>query len=379
MAITHNDPMNLGRLFKREPSLTQCRLYRLFWMLAYVGLFAMKDSLPDRFGRDAETLAEMVQTGNFDEGSYGAMAAIYSYVPAPLLPFLPLAICLPSLWIIMGYVRSYAIMMLLPILMLPYLIMNFMNPTKETLVALMALIIYRISQSHLSTFKATGLIILIYGAYAAGVRSYYAMILAFFLGFLMVKHLPRAFTVVGIVIVLGVMAFLPASVYEAIQGPRDEAALYMSRMSEYVRTFFFNLMEPQDMLSFFVNTFWGVLVMYMPLFIAQSFNEVLMMINVYCYTGMVIALLRYRKGAAQLPAYLFLGHVLTQAQFEPDLGSYVRHFSSILTMLAPGMYFMFRNRPAEQILAEDGELDEEDYDEAEDDGAPVSTSLTTAR
>lgn len=152
MVVAHNDSRVTGRLFRREPSDVQCRLYRWFWMVAYLGLFALKDSLPDRFSRDASTLAEMIEKGNIVEGSYGAMAAIYSHVPGPLLPFLPAAICLPSLWIVMGYVRSYPAMLLMPILMMPYLIMNFMNPTKETMVALMALAVYRISQSRLTIF-----------------------------------------------------------------------------------------------------------------------------------------------------------------------------------------------------------------------------------
>ena len=120
-----------------------------------------------------------------------------------------------------------------------------------------------------------------------------------------------------------------------------------------VRTYFFNPLPPDNLGSFLVNTFWGVLVMFVPFFVAQSFNEVLMMINVFMYCGMVLALLRFRGGAGQLPAYLFIGHILTQAQFEPDLGSYVRHFSSVLVMISPGIFYLFRNRPAAVIAAEE--------------------------
>ncbi len=226
MVAAHNDSKVTGRLFRREPSDVQCRLYRWFWMVAYLGLFALKDSLPDRFSRDATTLAEMIEKGNVVEGSYGAMASIYSHVPGPLLPFLPAAICLPSIWIIMGYVRSYPVMMLMPILMMPYLIMNFMNPTKETMVALMALAVYGISQSKLTTFRAVIVVLVMYGAYAAFIRSYYALIAVIFIGLLVLHHVPRAVGVIAVLLGLAAMLALPPDFYIALQGPRDEAAFF---------------------------------------------------------------------------------------------------------------------------------------------------------
>lgn len=374
MVVAHNDSRVTGRLFRREPSDVQCRLYRWFWMMAYLGVFAMKDFLPERFSRDAGTLAEMIEQNNFDEGSYGAMAMIYSHVPGPLLPLLPAIICIPSLWIILGYVRSYPVMMLMPILLMPYLIMNFMNPTKETLVALMILAVYHISQSRLTTFRAILLVLMLYGTYAAFIRSYYALIAIFFIALLFLRHMPRAIGAIAVLLGLAAMLMLPEDFYRALQGSRDESAFYMAYLGEdTVRTYFFNLLPPDNLGSFLVNTFWGLLVMFVPFFVAQSFNEVLMMVNVFMYCGMVLAILRYRGGAGQLPAYLFMGHILTQAQFEPDLGSYVRHFSSVLVMISPGLLYMFRNRPAEVIVAEEtAQLQAAG-------GAPADTVRTTVR
>lgn len=354
MVTTQINALRQGRLFKREPSQVQCRLYRILWILFYVGLFAMRDALPERFSRDAILLAEMIQTNQFGEGSYGAMAALYAHIPGPLLPLLPVAICIPSIWILLGYVRSYPVMLLLPIILLPYLVMNFMNPTKETLVALLVLIVYKISQSRLTTLRAFLVIAVLYALYAAFVRSYYVLILVLFAALLFLRLVPRGVALIVIMLGFAAMLALPADVFQAIQGPRDEAAFFQEHMGKYaVRTFFYNLLPPDNAFSFLVNTFWGLLVMFIPFFVAQSFNEVLMMVNVFFYSGMVLALLRYRRGAAQLPAYLFMGHILTQAQFEPDLGSYVRHFSCVLVMLAPGLLYMFRNRPAAEIAAEE--------------------------
>ncbi len=370
MPLPTSEPKVFGAFFKHEPSRMICQLYRWVWLGLYLVLFALKDSLPEKFSRDATLLAEMIESGTSDEGSYGAMAMIYSMVPGPLLPFLPVCVALPTLWIILGYVRSYPVMLLLPILFPPFLIMNFMNPTKETLVAILALFVYRIAKSRLSVLSAVALICVTYVVYAKFVRIYYFLIAAFFAGIWLTRVLPAAVTIGGAAIVLLLMAFLPSEVYETLQGPRDEAARFMEFSGHVVRTFFYNLMPPKDVIAFLVNTAWGVLVMLFPFVIAQSFNEALMMINVYFFLGMARATIKYKTGVGQLPAYLFFGHILTQAQFEPDLGSYVRHFSVMFVILAPGMQYMFRLKPADEIAQEDEKLPQETDD---------STSLTTAR
>jgi hypothetical protein len=66
-----------------------------------------------------------------------------------------------------------------------------------------------------------------------------------------------------------------------------------------------------------------------------------MMVNSLFYLGLVFAILRHKRGAEVLPAFLFIAHLLTLAQFEPDLGSFLRHYSSVLVLLAPGIEFIF--------------------------------------
>jgi hypothetical protein len=344
--IANNGSNVLGALFSRSPSPLMCKYYRLIWMAVYILMFAFKESLPEKFGRDASTLARMVESGTGDDGAYGAMATIYSYVPGFFLPFLPLLLCLPSLWIILGYVRSYAVMLILPIILMPYLMMNFLFPSKETLVALMAIMIYRLSQSKIPVIRAFLLILLLYGVYAAFVRSYYFLILAFFSAVVIGRKVPLPLTLcatfIGIA-VLGVL--LPAQVFQEIQGARDTSSWAMMRMTNEVRTLFFNPFPPDNMLNFLGNMGFGLLVMFVPFVIAQTFNEVLMLVNVLFYTGLVLGIMRHKHGTAALPAMLFIGHILTQAQFEPDLGSYVRHFSSVLVILAPGIQYLLLAKP----------------------------------
>lgn len=245
-----------------------------------------------------------------------------------------------------------------------------MNPTKETLVAILALFVYRIAKSRLSVFTSVALICVTYIVYAKFVRIYYFLIAAFFAGIWLTRVLPAAISLAGAAVVLLGMAFLPSEVFEMIQGPRDEAARYMEFSGHVVRTFFYNYLPPTDLIAFLVNTVWGVLVMVFPFVIAQSFNEALMMINVYFFLGMAFSTIKNKSGVGQLPAYLFFGHILTQAQFEPDLGSYVRHFSVMFVILAPGMQYMFRIKPSAEIAHED---------DTQPQGGEDSTSLTTAR
>jgi len=352
MSIAANNPKIFGALFSRAPSGTQRKIYCWAWIAIYILLFIFKDSLPEKFSRDATLLAEMVETNTFDTGSFGAMASLYAALPSWLVPLLPIMLGVPSLWIVLKNIRSYAVMLLIPLILMPYLIMNFMYPSKETLVALIALVVYGLTQSSLSTVKVVLLIAAIYVAYAASIRDYYFIILGFFVMIVVSRRIPLPLTVLGVIVGLTVLVFVPSDVFMQLQGPRDEAAWKMQTIGKIVRTYFYNLLPPDNAVSFLVNTAWGVFVMFFPFVIAHSFNEALMMINVFFYAGLVMAIVRHKRDAAQLPAFLFMGHILTQAQFEPDLGSYLRHFSSVLVMLAPGIPYIFpHGRPAEKQLA----------------------------
>lgn len=334
----------IGEIFSLEPSPQFRIVYSLFWVVGYlVVYYFFKDSLPEKYGRDALALADIMQAGKNDEGSFGAMAAIYGAMPDWFLPHLPPLVGTFSLWVILSYVRSYPLMLVLPILLLPYILLNFLYALKETLVAVIALAIHYGLKKIDRTWLAFLFILCLYIPYGMLVRQYYLLIVVAFVSIILIMKTPPIISVVYVCAGIILVFMIPNDVYFQIQGPRDVIYQYLSTQSiSIVRTCFANPLPPDNAFNFFVNTLYALIILFCPFIIAQSFNEVLMLINVMTYFGMVYCGFKYFKGAAQLPYALFVAHILTQAQFEPDLGSYVRHFSSVWVLIAPAMQYLLR-------------------------------------
>ncbi|MGB4100945.1 MAG: hypothetical protein WBK91_03440 [Alphaproteobacteria bacterium] len=305
--------------------------------------YLFKDSLPEKYGRDALALADIMQAGKNDEGSFGAMAAIYGALPGWFLPHLSPLVGTFSLWVVLSYVRSYPLMLVLPVLLLPYILLNFLFALKETLVAIMALAIHYILKRVDKTWIVFLLILCIYVPYGIFVRQYYLIIVAVFVSIILIMKTPSTISIIYVCAGIMFVSVIPSDIYYQIQGPRDVIYHYLSTQSiSIVRTCFANPLPPDNAFNFFVNTLYALIILFIPFIIGQSFNEVLLVINVMTHFGMVYCGFKYFKGAAQLPYALFVAHILTQAQFEPDLGSYVRHYSSVWVLIAPAMIYLLR-------------------------------------
>lgn len=353
MQVQDTETKTLGTLIQSGPSRSMQRAHALLWLIGYLAIFyVFRDYLPEKYGRDAGLLADVIEIGKVADGSFSAMAAIYGALPEWFLPHLPALVGGVSLWVVLSYVRSYPTMLLLLILLPPYLLLNFLYPIKETLVGVMALAIHFFCRRKQDTLSVFLFVLAIYVPYGIFVRQYYLLIVAAFIGiFIMSRTKP----IVWIAMVFaGIMALflVPEHVFFQIQSPRDEIyAFAMSNANPYiVRTGFPNPLPPINAFNFLVNTAYSLLILFIPFIIGQTVSEVLMLINVAAYTAMVCFGLKYSRKGHQLPYLLFIAHILVQAQFEPDLGSYVRHFSSVLVMIAPALQFFWMPRGQKQTV-----------------------------
>lgn len=337
-------------MFRAGPSLQFRRAYFFLWLLAYLAIYyGFKESLPEKYGRDAGFLADVMEIGRLADTSFSTMAAIYGALPGWFLPHLPAFVGGVSLWVILSYVRSYQTMLLLFVLLPPYLLLNFLYPSKETLVAIMALAVYAACRKIKGTLPVFLVILALYVPYGIFIRQYYLLILAVFTAIFLIM---RTNSIVWMLLACAgivALALIPNEVYFQIQSPRDAIYAQLSSGSNlFVRTCFPNPLPPDNAFNFLVNTLYGLLVLFVPFIIGQSVNEVLLLINVAAYAAMVYYGLKHMRGGAQLPYMLFIGHILTQAQFEPDLGSYMRHFSSVFVLIAPALPFLFAPQPVQQ-------------------------------
>lgn len=345
-----NHVRTIGEILGMEPSKPFRTAYALCWIVGYVVIYYLfKDALPEKYGRDALALADIMQTGKNDEGSFGAMAALYGALPEWFLPHLPPLVGTLSMWVVLSYVRSYGLMLILAVVLPPYILLNFLYPLKETLVAIMALVVHFGLQRTDKTWVAFLFILGIYIPYGIFVRTYYLLIVAAFISIVLVMKTKPIISIVYICAAIILIFTVPSDVYFQIQGPRDTIYDYLSTQStSIVRTCFANPLPPTNAFNFLVNTLYALVILFCPFIIGQSISEVLLIVNVLTYFGMVYCGFKYFRGVAQLPYALFVAHILTQAQFEPDLGSYVRHFSSVWVLIAPAMQYLFRPRSLPQ-------------------------------
>jgi hypothetical protein len=102
-----------------------------------------------------------------------------------------------------------------------------------------------------------------------------------------------------------------------------------------VRTAFFNPFQPDNVFGFVGNYGYAFLRLHFPIFWDLTPNEWILFLNVIIYAGLVKYGLRHLSGSRRLLAMLFLAHVTVLIFFEPDLGSYFRHFSSVFLYLLP--------------------------------------------
>lgn len=350
--LPNNHIRTIGEIFSLEPSKQFRIAYALFWIVGYLAIYYFfRDDLPEKYGRDALALADIMQAGKNDEGSFGAMAAIYGAMPDWFLPHLPPLVGTFSLWVVLSYVRSYVLMLVLPVLLAPYILLNFLYALKETLVAVMALVIHYGLKHIDKTWIAFLFILCLYVPYGIFVRQYYLLIVVIFISIVLLMKTPPVVSVVYVCAGIILAFMIPNDIYYQIQGPRDVIYQYLStQATSVVRTCFANPLPPENAFNFIVNTLYSLLILFCPFIIAQSISEVLMLVNVLTYFGMVYCGFKYFRGGAQLPYALFVAHILTQAQFEPDLGSYVRHFSSVWVLIAPALQYLLRPRPKPDVV-----------------------------
>src|SRR5690606_16251863 len=105
------------------------------------------------------------------------------------------------------------------------------------------------------------------------------------------------------------------------------------------RSAFMNLVPTRDAFDFLVNYFYAVLRLNLPILFNPAPQEVFLMLNVGIYGWLAYIGCSVRDPAVRFPVVLFISHVLVLTIFEPDLGSYLRHLSSVFIYLLPALSF----------------------------------------
>ncbi|WP_235024754.1 hypothetical protein [Caballeronia arvi] len=299
----------------------------------YVGLFlAGRSLLPEFLFRDAEKIqAQMDGAGTYDGSSFDAVGKFYAMFSPALLSVFVMAIGIAFIWAILARVKRAGSLGVALLLAAPCVFFNLFVSSKDTLVVAMSLLIvwtFRRNRPAFTLLAAIGC----YLTYALLVRKYFLVILAIalFAEFFKQRGLRSRFVL--LVACVLALALMPSEFYFALLNPRDMAVDYLVYQSPFgARTGFYNLLPPESFAAFCVDYIYAMVRLHLPVLFSPDPRGLAMQAFV------ILAWISTRSlpGPAKtcwdkrLLASLVLGHMAVSMLFEPDLGSYVRHLSSV--------------------------------------------------
>ncbi|WP_244111626.1 hypothetical protein [Burkholderia cepacia] len=306
-------------------------------VLAYCGIYAKAGAfLPEFVFRDAEKIQSQIGGASTYEGtSFDAVARLYASLGATGTHLFVASVGALCIGCVLGQGRRIGSMAACMVLLAPCVFFNLFVASKDTLVVLMAIVLARIARRR-TALVAIAAAVVLYGAYAALVRSYFALIPAIAIGVLLFRHGAWPRRIVLMLAVLLAILLLPNHVYYLLQHPRDMAADYLAYGSPFgARTSFGNPAEPVSFAAFCVNYLYAVLRLNLPVLFSPGPKEIAMQVFVWIALAAVWRRARGDDGPGrEVLAALVIGHVAVSMLFEPDLGSYTRHLSSVSLLCA---------------------------------------------
>ncbi|AOJ34077.1 hypothetical protein [Burkholderia metallica] len=319
-------------------------------VLLYWIVYAKADAfLPEYVFRDAEKIQSQIGgSGSYDGTSFDAVAKFYAMLGPAGTHVFTAAVGALFICLMIAQGRRIGSLAASLVLLVPCVFFNLFVASKDTLVVLIAIVLARVAQRR-PALVAIAAAVGLYGAYAAIVRSYFALILGFALVVLLFRRGSwRRRTLLMLAAPL-VLVLLPNDAYYLLLHPRDMAADYLAYGSPYgARTSFHNPVAPTSFFAFCVDYLYAVLRLNLPVLFSPGPKEIAMQGFVWIALA---AVWRRTPGEGRLArdalASLVIGHVAVSMLFEPDLGSYTRHLSSVALLCA--IQFAGFARPAPRI------------------------------
>src|SRR5579863_1038217 len=328
----------LVSLFSKGPQISNStsRMLAAVAVATYIALFTAGSAvLPEFIFRDADKIQAQIGGSDAYEGStFDTVGKFYALLGDAGTKVFVGGIGAVFVWTMLRLTRRVGALAVCTVLLAVCVFFNLFVASKDTLVVLMAIVIALVANRCRARY-AVFVAIALYAGYAALVRSYYVLILACAITTWLFR-LGGARTKLMLVIALPVAVFLlPDSVYFALQHPRDAAVDYLVYGSPFgARTAFYNPLPPDSYVNLCANYAYSIAKLNLPILLDPGVKE--FGLQVFIWTALAPALRRARNGverrelqAYEMLACLVLGHAAVSMLFEPDLGSYPRHLSSV--------------------------------------------------
>ncbi|KWI26332.1 hypothetical protein [Burkholderia stagnalis] len=300
--------------------------------------------LPEFIFRDAEKIqAQMGGADTFSDTSFDAVGKLYGWLGGGVDAVVA-SIGACFIWAMLRSANRFRSMVAAFVLSSPCVFFNLFVASKDTLVVLMSLIVAWAARR----FKVRGTLVATlapYGVYACFIRSYFALIAAIALTCVVFRLLSLRGQLVLCAAAGLIFALLPDWAYYALLHPRDMAVDYLVYESPFgARTSFYNPVDPSSLYGFIIDYLYAIGRLNLAPLFSPGPKEVVMQIFVALAVAPALRVLRCRRATVGSPsdivlASLVFGHIAVSMLFEPDLGSYIRHLSSIallsMSLLVP--------------------------------------------
>ncbi|MFM0110832.1 hypothetical protein PQR25_12765 [Paraburkholderia nemoris] len=322
-------------------SIGVIRLIASFYSLLYVTMYWKASSfLPEFVFRDSDKIQSQISgSSTYQDTSFDAVAKFYSSLGDFGTSIFVVVVGVSFIWLMIGYSKRVGGLLLNTVLIAPCVFFNLFVASKDTLVVLVSIVLVliarRFSVVHVM-IAATAL----YLGYALTVRIYFALILAIGACVWIFRLVSLRLKILLILAVGIVLFLLPDIAYYMLLHPRDMAVDYLVAGSPYgARTGFYNPLDPNSFTAFCADYAYAFLKLNVPVLFYPGPKEFLMLVFVWISLGSVLGRRPVQTGgkpsaAIEVLAALVIGHMAVSMLFEPDLGSYTRHLSSVALFCA---------------------------------------------
>lgn len=299
-----------------------------------------RDALPEKWSVDSAKIIEILNYGGAGgdlDNSFAVTAALFGLIGVDNLDVFTCSVSAIFLMFATHGIRRAGDFFSRLLLIAPCIMLNMFAPSKETVVLIMTMLI-TVSAIYFKTSKTLifWAFLLLYAIYGVFVRQYYLLIIGVFFIVYFLWRRPLKYHLLAAVVVVGAILAAPSSILQTLQSPRDTSNAYAEQIGSDNRTAFTNIASPSNGVGFLVNYGYAATVLITPILYFQTASDVFMQLMIATMLFILYKARRVSRRAGQdrfelrFFASLFVAHILVQLIFEPDLGSFTRHLTSVI-------------------------------------------------
>jgi len=324
-----------GFVFRRR-TLTLLIILSFFLLVIFVGTSGI---LPAQ-NIDSGHIMNYLETQEYLYvwNSYTATSYLFSLVPYNLLYPIVIIIGGGALTLFIRPLRSRTQVLLASFITIAPVLLILTRPVKDTIVILLSIAILFLIRSRVATVFKICIIMALYLLYAHFVRQYFYLCAIVFLVIWIFINSRRKVKVVMLFVGVSIFFAIPGNIFTELQGSRDIYNFYRIGSGEIgSRTAFCNFLPPTNGFNFLVNYVVAAIRLNFSFLFYPGIRELFLTLNVIIYAFLINRGMNAENVVVRLAATLLLAHISVLWLFEPDLGSYLRHLSSIFLYLTPIM------------------------------------------